>query len=53
MNRRTFRTETPLRALIVEQALLLAKQLETTTDAAPDGQVLSLAWVVRLCSLAS
>jgi len=41
MNRRTFRTETPLQALLVEQALLMAKQLETTADAAPDGQVLA------------
>ena len=41
MNSRTFRTETPLQALIVEQALMLAKQLETTADAAPDGQVLA------------
>jgi len=41
MNPRTFRTETPLQALIVEQALMLAKQLETTADAAPDGQVLA------------
>ena len=41
MRPRTFRTETPLQALIVEQALLLAKQLESTADAAPDGQVLS------------
>jgi hypothetical protein len=41
MNPRTFRAETPLQALLVEQALLLAKQLEATADAAPDGQVLS------------
>lgn len=41
MNSRTFRAETPLQALLVEQALLLAKQLETTADAAPDGQVLA------------
>lgn len=41
MNSRTFRTETPLQALIVEQALMLAKQLETSADAAPDGQVLA------------
>ena len=41
MKPRTFRTETPLQALMVEQALLLAKQLQTTADAAPDGQVLS------------
>lgn len=41
MNRRTFRAETPLQALLLEQALLLAKQLESTADAAPDGQVLA------------
>jgi hypothetical protein len=41
MKPRTFRTETPLQALMVEQALLLAKQLQTSADAAPDGQVLS------------
>ena len=39
--RTTFHAETPLQALLVEQALLLAKQLETTADAAPDGQVLA------------
>jgi hypothetical protein len=41
MSQRTFRTQTPLQALVVEQALLLAKQLEQTADAAPDGQVLA------------
>jgi hypothetical protein len=41
MNPRTFRAETPLQALLLEQALLLAKQLEQTSDAAPDGQVLA------------
>jgi len=41
MNPRTFQAETPLQALLVEQALLLAKQLEQTADAAPDGQVLA------------
>ena len=41
MSKRTFQAETPLQALLVEQALLLAKQLETTADAAPDGQVLA------------
>jgi hypothetical protein len=30
-----------LQALLLEQALLLAKQLEHTADAAPDGQVLA------------
>src|SRR6516162_1697689 len=37
----TFHAETPLQALLLEQALLLAKQLESTADAAPDGQVLA------------
>jgi hypothetical protein len=41
MTRRTFEAETPLQALILEQALLLARQLEQTADSAPDGQVLS------------
>jgi hypothetical protein len=41
MARRTFHADTPLQALLVEQALLLARQLEQTADAAPDGQVLS------------
>src|SRR6516162_1902971 len=39
--RTTFHAETPLQALLVEQALLLARQLEQTADAAPDGQVLA------------
>ena len=39
--RTTFHADTPLQALLVEQALLLAQQLEQTADAAPDGQVLS------------
>jgi hypothetical protein len=38
--RTTFHAETPLQALLLEQALLLARQLESTADAAPDGQVL-------------
>jgi hypothetical protein len=41
MSRRTFHTDTPLQALLVEHALLLARQLEATADGAPDGQVLS------------
>ena len=41
MSLRTFAAETPLQALLLEQALLLARQLEQTTDAAPDGQVLA------------
>jgi hypothetical protein len=39
--RTTFHAETPLQALVLEQALLLARQLEATADAAPDGQVLA------------
>jgi hypothetical protein len=39
--RTTFHADTPLQALLVEQALLLAQQLEQTAAAAPDGQVLS------------
>src|SRR5215475_9713603 len=38
--RTTFHAKTPLQVLLVEQALLLAQQLETTADAAPDVQVL-------------
>ena len=41
MPTRTFHADTPLQALLVEQALLLARQLEQTADAAPDGQVLA------------
>lgn len=41
MTRRTFHTQTPLEALLVEQALLLARQLQKTADDAPDGQVLA------------
>ena len=39
--RTTFHAETPLQALLVEHALLLARQLEQTAAAAPDGQVLA------------
>lgn len=38
---RTFAAHTPLEALVVEQALLLARQLEQTANSAPDGQVLA------------
>jgi len=41
MARRTFHTDTPLQALLVEHALLLARQLEQTANDAPDGTVLS------------
>lgn len=39
--RTTFHADTPLQALLLEQALLLAGQLQSTADAAPDGQVLA------------
>lgn len=39
--RTTFYADTPLQTLLVEQALLLAQQLETTAPDAPDGQVLA------------
>jgi hypothetical protein len=35
------RVETPLQALMVEQALVLAKQLEQTAAVAPHGKVLA------------
>lgn len=41
MPRRTFQTHTPLETLLVEQARLLARQLQKTADDAPDGQVLA------------
>src|SRR5947199_509250 len=41
MTPRTFRARTPLEALLVEQALLLARQLQQAADAAPDGRVLA------------
>ena len=39
--RTTFHADTRLQALLLEQALLLAQQLQSTADAAPDGQVLA------------
>ena len=41
MTPRTFQAQTPLEALLVEQALALARQLQQTADAAPDGAVLA------------
>jgi hypothetical protein len=37
----TFTTETPLETLVVEQALLLARQVQQAADAAADGKVLA------------
>jgi len=41
MPSRTFRAETPLEALVLEHALLLARQLQQAADAARDGHVLA------------
>jgi hypothetical protein len=41
MKPRAFEARTPLEALILEQALLLARQLQQAADQAPDGQVLA------------
>jgi hypothetical protein len=41
MKPQTFQARTPLEALLLEQALLLARQLQQAADAAPDGEVLA------------
>jgi hypothetical protein len=41
MSAQTFHAQTPLQALILEQALALARELEHAADSAPDGQVLA------------
>jgi hypothetical protein len=41
MSQRTFPAQTPLQALVLEPALLLAPQLARAADEAPDGQVLA------------
>ncbi len=46
--RTTFQADTPVQALILEQALLLAQQLESTATAAPDGAVLARVEAVAL-----
>jgi hypothetical protein len=40
---RTFTARTDLEALLVEQALAMARELEAVADAAPDGRVLAIA----------
>jgi hypothetical protein len=40
---RTFTARTELEAILLEQALAMARDLEAVADAAPDGQVLALA----------
>lgn len=39
---------TPLEALLVEQALLMARELQAAADAAPDGRVLAEAELVAV-----
>lgn len=41
MKPRTFQADTPLQALLVEQALLMARQVEQAARDAPDGRVLA------------
>lgn len=41
MTPRMFCAQTPLEALLLEHALLLARQLQQAADDAPDGQVLA------------
>ena len=41
MRPRTFQAQTPLEALLVDHALAVARQLQATADAAPDGHVLA------------
>lgn len=41
MKPRTFQADTPLQALLVEQALLMARQIEQVARGAPDGRVLA------------
>ena len=40
---RTFTARTELEAILLEQALAMARDLEAVADAAPDGQVLAIA----------
>jgi len=40
---RTFTARTELEAILLEQALAMARELEAVSDAAPDGQVLAVA----------
>lgn len=46
----TVEVNTPLEALLVEQALLMAHELQLATDQAPDGQVLEHAEATALAA---
>jgi hypothetical protein len=43
-----FRAKTPLQALMVEQALAMAEELEKESDSAADGEVLSVVEQIAL-----
>jgi len=45
---RTFEARTDLEAVLLEQALLMARELQATADAAPDGHVLARAELAAL-----
>lgn len=44
----SFRAKTPLQALMVEQALAMAEELEKESDSAADGKVLSVVEQIAL-----
>jgi hypothetical protein len=46
----TVEVNTPLETILVEQALLMARTLQLTADAAPDGEVLQRAEAAALAS---
>jgi hypothetical protein len=46
----TVEVNTPLEALLVEQALLMARELQRTADDAPDGLVLARTELVALAA---
>jgi len=48
MTPRTFQADTPLEALLLEQALAVARRLQRTADTAPDGRVLRAVEVAGL-----
>ena len=50
MMARIVEVRTDLEAILVEQALAMARELEAVTDAAPDGQVLAVAELAALKS---
>jgi hypothetical protein len=50
MTARIVEVRTDLEAILVEQALVMARELEAVTDAAPDGQVLAVAELAALRS---